>query len=124
MSDAKVRGFVHVIEETKTFGQKGFRKRLIVLEQDNGRFANYIPVEFVQDACDQANNLKIGDEIEVNYRLSGRKWQKDPSAEVKYFLSCVATSYRSLSGNVAVGSNDPNESFAEAAYEDDDDTPF
>jgi Domain of unknown function (DUF3127) len=76
MSDAKVRGFVHVIEETKTFGQKGFRKRLIVLEQDNGRFANYIPVEFVQDACDQANNLKIGDEIEVNYRLSGRKWQK------------------------------------------------
>lgn len=124
MSDAKVRGFVHVIEETKTFGQKGFRKRLIVLEQDNGRFANYIPVEFVQDACDQANNLKIGDEIEVNYRLSGRKWQKDPSAEVKYFLSCEATSYRSLSGNVAVGTSDPNDSFAEAAYEDDDDTPF
>lgn len=124
MSDAKVRGFVHVIEETKTFGQKGFRKRLIVLEQDNGRFANYIPVEFVQDACDQANNLKIGDEIEVNYRLSGRKWQKDPSSEVKYFLSCEATSYRSLSGNVPVGSSDPNDSFAEAAYEDDDDTPF
>ena len=27
MSNAKVRGVVHVIEETKTYGQKGFRKR-------------------------------------------------------------------------------------------------
>ena len=124
MSDAKVRGFVHVIEETKTFGQKGFRKRLVVLEQDNGRFANYIPVEFVQDACDQVNELRIGDEIEVNYRLNGRKWQRDPSSEVKYFLSCEATSFRSLSGGAPKTSGDANDAFAEAAYEDDDDTPF
>ena len=52
MSDAKVRGIVHVIEETKTYGQKGFRKRLVVLEQENDRFANYIPLEFIQDGCD------------------------------------------------------------------------
>ena len=32
MSDAKVSGVVHLIEETKTFGNKGFRKRLVVLE--------------------------------------------------------------------------------------------
>ncbi len=126
MSDSKLRGFVHVIEETKTFGQKGFRKRLVVLEQDNGRFANYIPVEFLQDACDQVNDLKIGDEIEVTYRLSGRKWQRDPSAEVKYFLSCEATTFRSLSGGSdQVGSPaSANDAFAEAAFEDDDDTPF
>ena len=44
MSDqATIRGVVHFIEETKTYGQKGFRKRLVVLEQDNGRFVNYIP---------------------------------------------------------------------------------
>ena len=126
MSDSKLRGFVHVIEETKTFGQKGFRKRLVVLEQDNGRFANYIPVEFVQDACDQVNDLKIGDEIEVNYRLSGRKWQRDPSAEVKYFLSCEATSFRSLSGGAGqtAAAGSANDAFNDAAYEDDDDTPF
>jgi len=41
MSESKVRGIVHLIEETKTYGQKGFRKRLVVLEQDNGRFANF-----------------------------------------------------------------------------------
>ena len=38
MSDATVSGVIHLIEETKTFGNKGFRKRLVVLEQDKGSF--------------------------------------------------------------------------------------
>lgn len=129
MSEAKVRGHVHLVEETKTFGQKGFRKRTVVLEQENGRFQNFIPVEFLQDACDQVDGLKVGDEIEVNYRLNGRKWQRDPNSEVKFFLSCEATSYRVLSGSTNPDgsgefSGDPNSQLAEAAYEDDDDVPF
>ncbi|MEP3479800.1 MAG: DUF3127 domain-containing protein [Fuerstiella sp.] len=93
MSTGKVEGKVHFIEETKTYGQKGFRKRLVVLEQDNGRFTNYLPMEFIQDSCDDANSLNVGDEVEVMYRLNGRKWQKDPSSEVKYFLSAEATGF-------------------------------
>ncbi len=61
MSEAKVKGHVHLVEETKTFGQKGFRKRTVVLEQDNGRFQNYIPIDFIQDACNQVDSLKVGD---------------------------------------------------------------
>ena len=60
MSDAKVRGTVHVIEDTKTYGQKGFQKRLLVLEQENERFTNYIPVEFLRDDCDSADGLQVG----------------------------------------------------------------
>ena len=71
MSDWTVRGTVHLIEETKTFGQKGFRKRLVVLEQDKGKFINYIPLEFVQDGCDAVDELNVGDEIDVPFRLSG-----------------------------------------------------
>ena len=87
MSDAKVRGVVHFIDQTKTYGQKGFRKRVVVLAQDNGRFTNYVPLDFTQDGCDRADQLEVGDEVEVQYRLSGRKWQKDAASEVKYFLS-------------------------------------
>jgi hypothetical protein len=94
MSNSTLRGIVHLIEETKSFGQKGFRKRLIVLEQQNGRFTNYIPLEFTNDACDSVDGLKEGDDITVTYRLSGRKWQRDPMSEVKYFLSAEATGYR------------------------------
>lgn len=97
MSNATVTGKVHVIEETKTYGQKGFRKRLVVLEQDNGRFTNYIPVEFIQDSCDSVDQLNLGDEVEVTYRLSGRKWQRDPNSEVKYFLSAEAMGFNVLS---------------------------
>ncbi|MFN3191739.1 MAG: DUF3127 domain-containing protein [Aureliella sp.] len=126
MSDAKVKGIVHVVEETKTYGQKGFRKRLVVLEQDNGRFQNFIPVEFLQDACDQVDGLNVGDEVEVTYRLGGRKWQRDPQSEVKYFLSCEALSFQVLggAGNAAGVGMDANSALNEAAFDDDDDVPF
>ena len=87
MSQATVQGTIHLIEETKTFGQKGFRKRLVVLEQALERFTNYIPLDFIRDGCDAVDQLSVGDVIEVTYRLSGRKWQRDANSEVKYFLS-------------------------------------
>lgn len=36
MSEGVVQGTVHVVEDTKTYGQNGFRKRLVVLEQETG----------------------------------------------------------------------------------------
>ncbi len=128
MSDSKVRGFVHLIEETKTFGQKGFRKRLVVLEQNLGKFTNFIPLDFLGDSCDRADELKLGDEIEAVYRLSGRKWQRDPESETKYFLSAEAMSFKVLSGAGATSDSnsfeDPNDSFSEAASDDSADPPF
>ena len=125
MSDASVKGTIHLIEETKTFGQKGFRKRLVVLEQNKGSgFTNYIPVEFLKDACDSVDDLHLGDEIEVSYRLSGRRWQRDESSDPKYFLSAEAMSFRVISGNSSDSSGatpDIDNVLAEAA---DDDVPF
>lgn len=123
MSDAKVRGIVHFIDETKTYGQKGFRKRLVVLEQENDRFTNYVPLEFIRDSCDTVDDLSVGDEVEVSYRLSGRKWQKDSSSEVKYFLNAEATSFKKIKEGDAASSKDPNDELAEAAF-DENDIPF
>ena len=125
MSDASVKGTIHLIEETKTFGQKGFRKRLVVLEQNKGSgFTNYIPVEFLKDTCDSVDDLHLGDEIEVSYRLSGRRWQRDESSDPKYFLSAEAMSFRVITGNSSDSSGatpDIDNVLAEAA---DDDVPF
>ncbi len=125
MSEASiVRGIVHVIEETKTFGQKGFRKRLVVLEKDNGRFTNYIPVEFLRDACDTVDEMKVGDEVEISYQLSGRKWQRDENSEVKYFLSAEAFSFKVVSGGGAAAPDTAaaNDAFSESY--DEGDIPF
>jgi hypothetical protein len=118
MSDWTVRGTVHLIEETKSFGAKGFRKRLVVLEQDKGKFINYIPLEFTLDGCDRVDELQLGDEIEAVFRLSGRRWQRDANSEVKYFLSAEATDFKVLGRGKR-----PSPSESEAPY-DDEGTPF
>ena len=123
MSDAKVQGIVSVIEETKTYGQKGFRKRLVVLEQEKGSFTNYVPVDFIKDACDSVDEMKVGDEVEITYRLSGRKWQRDANSEVRYFLNAEALSFRILGAKPQVNPEAMNDGFSEAAYEDGD-IPF
>jgi len=129
MSDPTVRGTVHLIEETKTFGQKGFRKRLVVLEQPGERFTNYVPVEFTQDRCDTVGDLSVGDEIEVTYRLNGRRWQKDSASEVKFFVNVEAQRFQKVndggsSADASAGDvKDANAALAEASF-DDDEVPF
>ncbi|MFN8710648.1 MAG: DUF3127 domain-containing protein [Planctomyces sp.] len=122
MSDPIVTGTVHLIEPTKTFGQKGFRKRLVVIEQTGGRFTNYLPMEFIQDGCDEVDQLSVGDKVSVTYRLSGRKWQRDERSEVKFFLTAEATSFQVLSsGAASVAAEPPEGHFDEF---DDDSAPF
>ena len=128
MSEAKVRGIVHFVDETKSYGQKGFRKRVVVLEQANERFTNYIPVEFTQDNCDTVDALNVGDDVEITYRLNGRKWQRDPQSEVKYFLNAEARSYQLVGGAVSgsqggPAADDANDALAQAGAEDED-VPF
>ena len=126
MSDGKVSGAIHLIEETKTYGSKGFRKRLVVLEQEKGTFTNFVPVEFVRDSCDKVDELNVGDEVEIEFRLSGRRWQKDEHAEAKYFVNVEALSFRVLGSggdtmNERVTEGNPNDAFAEAG---EDEAPF
>ena len=94
-----IRGEVHLLDETKEYGDKGFKKRMLVLSQDDGSYTNFIPVEFIRDSCDAANSINVGDQVEVGYKLSGRRWQKDPNSEYKYFLSAEVTSCRVVKDN-------------------------
>lgn len=111
-----------MIEDTKTYGQKGFRKRLVVLEQNTGRFTNYIPLEFTNDGCDTVDELNVGDEAEITYRLSGRKWQKDAASEVKFFLNAEATAYKVLNKGSSAVSDDADEDAP--PLQSDEEVPF
>lgn len=127
MSDGKVSGKVHFIDETKTFGQNGFRKRVVVLEQDNGRFTNYVPIEFIQDSCDSVDSLKVGDEAEITFQLSGRKWQRDAASEVKYFLNAQANSFKVIGSEAPAPTDDDGAPMFDPSNESDfneDNVPF
>lgn len=125
MSDPIVSGVVHLVEETKTYGKNNFRKRLVVLEQERGSFTNFIPLEFVKDLCDEVDELNEGDEVEVTYRLSGRRWQRDAQSEVRYFLSAEAMSFRILNSvdrDVTERITAGNDALAESG--EDEEAPF
>lgn len=97
MPDGKVTGTVYFIDDTKTYGSKGtFKKRLVVITQEDTRSTNYIPLEFIQDDCKRADSMKVGEEIEVEFILKGREWQKDRQSEVRYFLNAEIVDWKVL----------------------------
>lgn len=81
----EVSGKIKKIDETKTFGTSGFRKRELVITTEE-QYPQVIMVEFIQDKCDLLNNFKEGDNVKVSINLRGREWV-NPQGETKYFNS-------------------------------------
>ena len=92
----EVTGTISLLEEAKEYGNNGFRKRLMVLVQNLGRYENFIPLEFIADNCESANNLQEGMEVTVTYNLKGRKWTSPETGEDKYFLSAEVDSFKCM----------------------------
>ena len=79
----EVSGKIKKIDETKTFGSNGFRKREMVVTTDE-QYPQMIMVEFIQDKCDLLNNFNVGDDVKISINLRGREWI-NPEGEAKYF---------------------------------------
>ena len=95
MAGGTETGVVCAIENTKMFGEKGFRVRVFVIEKKEPKWTNYIPFTLTGDRCDRADDLNIGDKIEVAYNLAGRKYTKS-GQEDRYFLNAEASSYKMI----------------------------
>ena len=96
---SEIKGRLVEKNETKVFGNNGFRKREFVIETDS-QYPQTILIELIQDKCDLIEGVKIGENIKVSYNLNGRKWV-NPQGEVKYFNSIQGWSI------VNVGQNNP-----------------
>lgn len=81
----EITGRIKKIDETKSYGASGFRKREMVVTTDE-QYPQMLLVEFVQDKCDILNNFQPGDEVKVSINLRGREWI-NPEGEAKYFNS-------------------------------------
>ena len=81
----EVTGKIKKIDETKTFGSNGFRKREMVVTT-NEQYPQMILIEFVQDKCDLLNNFNIDDDVKISINLRGREWI-NPKGEAVYFNS-------------------------------------
>lgn len=115
-----IAGKIVEIGETKTFGK--FSKKQVVLETD-GKYPDYIPFSFKNDAIGLLDGYKAGDVVTICGFVNGRKWvKKDANGKAvqppMYFLEVSAASI-----NEGV-SDSGNTQEAEVEESDIDDMPF
>jgi len=79
----EITGKIKKIDETKSYGTSGFKKRELVVTTDE-QYPQMLLVEFVQDKCDLLDSYNIGDDVKVSINLRGREWI-NPEGEAKYF---------------------------------------
>jgi hypothetical protein len=85
----KLTGTIEAIMLTQQISDK-FKKREFVVEiADNPQYPESIKIEVIQDKCDDLQGYNIGDSVEVDINLKGRKWD-DPNGGVKYFNTLQA----------------------------------
>ena len=78
-----------------------FRKREIVLELDgNSDYPQTVLFELINDKCDLADFVSVGDTVRVNFGLRGRAWT-NPDGVTKYFNSLNAYKLVSETGSRA-----------------------
>jgi hypothetical protein len=81
----EITGKIKKIDETKTYGSSGFRKREMVITTDE-QYPQMIMVEFVQDKCDLLNSYQVGQDVKISINLRGREWI-NPEGVAVYFNS-------------------------------------
>ncbi len=81
----EVIGKIKWIDEIKTYGNNGFRKREVVVTTEE-QYPQHILVEFIQDKCDLLNAFQVGQSVKIGINLRGREWV-NPQGETKYFNS-------------------------------------
>ncbi|MGB5666841.1 MAG: DUF3127 domain-containing protein [Maribacter sp.] len=124
----EVQGKIKKIGETQTFGEKGFRKREVVITTEE-QYPQHIMVEFVQDKCDLLNSYNVGQDVKISINLRGREWT-NPQGEVKYFNSIQGwriENLQSVENNADIPPVPPMDAFEPADNineEDHDDLPF
>ena len=124
----ELEGKVKMIDETKTYGSNGFRKRELVITTEE-QYPQHILIEFVQDKTDLLNQYKEGDAVKVSINVRGREWV-NPQGETKYFNSIQGWRIEKMQADSqpeGMPPVPPMEAFEPASdlnEEDHDDLPF
>lgn len=123
----EIEGRIKLIEETKTYGNNGFRKREVVITTEE-QYPQHLLIEFVQDKTNLLDNFKEGEAVKISINLRGREWT-NPQGETKYFNSIqgwrIEQAQPSDAGDIPpVPPMDSFEPVDELNEEDNDDLPF
>lgn len=121
----EIRAKLIEIGNTTKVSEK-FQKREFVVEYtpEKSQYQEYLKFEIVQDKCEMMNAFKVGENVEVQFNLKGRKWT-NPKGETVYFNSLQAWKVISIREENGQPNSDPAQN-AENFPDDvnSDDIPF
>jgi hypothetical protein len=115
----QVEGRITHIGQTETIGEKGFTKRLLVIDTE-AKFNSLLPIEFHKENISLLDPLTIGDSVKVEINLGGREWNG------KYFASITGWKIETVGAVASRVATTPiiNTQPAQVANVEEDDLPF
>jgi len=120
----QLSGTVKTVGETKQITDT-FKKREFVVSTED-QYPQHVLLQLVQDKCNLADPLRIGEKVTVNFDVQGREW-RSPQGEIKYFVSLNAwkiTQEPIGGGEMPQGSIPPPPPPPMPSNDDADDLPF
>ena len=89
MSDSiQISGEIEEIFDTHEYSEK-FRKREVVLKHaPNPQWPELLKLEFINAKTDLLDQYNIGDEVDCDINLKGRKWENDNGSGYVVSLQC------------------------------------
>lgn len=88
-----ITGTIHHIGQTEAIGDKGFRKRLIVISTAS-QYDGLIPIEAKKDDCARLDSFQVGQQVKADIYVGGREWQG------KYYPSLTLKSIEAATGHI------------------------
>ena len=124
----EISGKIKWIDEIRTYGSNGFRKKELVITTQE-QYPQNILIEFTQEKCELLDKYEIDDNIKIGINIRGREWI-NPEGQTKYFNSIQGWRIEKLSSQEAdanIPPVPPAEAFEPADDVNDnepDDLPF
>lgn len=93
-------GIIEEIFETQQITDTFRKREFVIMTAENPDYPETLKLEMIQDNCDNLDGYKMGDEVEVDVNIKGRKWN-DPEGGVKYFNTLQAWRLRKSGAEAA-----------------------
>ena len=101
----QVTGEIVEIDDVKIISDNFKKREFILLHAPNPEYPDFLKLEVVQNKTDLLDKYKVGQEVDVDINLKGKKWEK--GKESGYFNSLQAWRIQEASAGPESEDNEP-----------------